>query len=135
MRGGRGFMSAQGIVKVLQKRGGSLAAIAPLALFAMSAALFAVLAWQAFTATASHRALAERVLQDYADLAAAEFVRRTTNVIGNYGFAIAARALRDGGEIPSHEQLRARFPVQSERAIELVGPIFRDPAVAIKGEY
>lgn len=43
-----------------------------------STLLTAALAWQAFTSSASHRALAQRVLRDYAELAATEFSRRTT---------------------------------------------------------
>jgi signal transduction histidine kinase len=126
----RGFMSSQGIVKVLQNRGWALATIAPLALFGASAALFAVLAWQAFTATTDHRALAQRVLRDYADLAAIELTRRVTHVIGNYGFAVAARALeetasRDGHRLPEHQQLLAAMPKESQSALELVGPIVR----------
>src|SRR5687767_16028340 len=105
------------------------AAAAPFVLLAASTLLTTALAWQAFAAAASHRELAQRVLHDYAELAATEFSRRTTAYIGNYGVVIALRALTQTavGEraLPSREVLQAAMPVESKRAIELVGPPFR----------
>jgi signal transduction histidine kinase len=110
-----------------------LATAAPFVLLAASTGLTAALAWQAFTSAASHRELAQRVLRDYAEIAATEFSRRTTAYIGNYGVVIARRALAqtasDAGALPSREALQAAMPVESRRAIELVGPMFRfDPS-------
>jgi signal transduction histidine kinase len=110
--------------------GEKLPLTAPPILLGASALLTALLAWQAFAAAASHRALAQRVLHDYAELAAIEFSRRTTAFIGNYGVVVSLRAMtqaaRDSGEpLPSRVTLEAAMPVQSKRARELVGPMFR----------
>lgn len=102
----------------------------PMLLLGTSIVLIAVLAWQAYGAAASHRALAERVLRDYADLAATEVGRRATSFIGNYGFGAALRGLsraltESGGALPSREALAAAMPPQSRRAVELAGTLFR----------
>jgi signal transduction histidine kinase len=101
---------------------------APLILLASSALLTALLGWRALQAAASHRALAQRVLEDYAKLAAAEFSRRTTAFVGHYGIAVLIRAFDEATraklEPPSREQLRALIPPQSQRAVELVGSTF-----------
>lgn len=104
-----------------------LATAAPFFLLAASALLTAALAWQAFASTASHRQLAQRVLRDYAGLAATEFSRRTTAYVGNYGVVVALRALAQTSNdtLPSRETLQATMPAESRRAIELVGPTFR----------
>jgi signal transduction histidine kinase len=105
------------------------ATAAPFLLLAASAVLTAALAWQAFAAAASHRELARRVLHDYAELAATEFSRRTTAYVGNYGVVVALRSLAqtagDDRTLPSRQALQAAMPVESRRAIELVGPLFR----------
>lgn len=97
-------------------------------LLAASAVLTAVLAWQAYTSAASHRELAQRVLHDYADLAATEFSRRTTAYVGNYGVVVVLRALAQTSTaqpgLPSREALQVAMPPESRRAIELVGPMF-----------
>ncbi len=102
----------------------------PFLLLCASVVLIAVLAWQAYRAAASHRALAERVLHDYADLAATEVGRRGTSYIGNYGYGAAIRGLtralaESGGALPSREALAAAIPTQSRRAVELTGALFR----------
>jgi signal transduction histidine kinase len=104
-----------------------LATAAPFVLLAASAVLTAALAWQAFASAASHRELAQRVLRDYAELAATEFSRRTTAYVGNYGVVVALRALAQTANdaLPSHETLQAAMPIESRRAIEIVGPLFR----------
>ncbi|HKS56837.1 MAG TPA: HAMP domain-containing sensor histidine kinase [Steroidobacteraceae bacterium] len=98
-------------------------------LLAASAVLTSVLAWQAYESASSHRRLAERVLHDYADLAATEFSRRTTAYVGNYGVVIALRALAQTTSsqpgLPSRDALQLAMPPESRRAIELVGPMFR----------
>lgn len=98
----------------------------PVLLLGTSVALVTLLTWQAYQASTSHRALAERVLHDYADLAATELGRRVTSFIGTYGFGAAIRGLSaataHGPEIPpSPEQVAAALPPQSRRAAELVG--------------
>src|SRR5688572_25048008 len=109
------------------------ATAAPFVLLAASTVLTAALAWQAFAAAASHRELAQRVLRDYAELAATEFSRRTTAYVGNYGVVVVLRSLAqtatDERTLPSREALQAAMPVESRRAIELVGPMFRFAAV------
>jgi signal transduction histidine kinase len=106
-----------------------VATAAPFVLLAASTVLTAALAWQAFAAAASHRDLAQRVLRDYAELAATEFSRRTTAYVGNYGVVVVLRALAqtatDERTLPSREALQAAMPLESRRAIELVGPVFR----------
>ena len=57
-----------------------------LALMVASLILTILLGWQAQDAARSHHATAEQVLRDYAALAADEFVRRTTNQVGYYGY-------------------------------------------------
>lgn len=105
------------------------ATAAPFVLLAASTVLTAALAWQAFAAAASHRQLAQRVLRDYAELAATEFSRRTTAYVGNYGVVVVLRALAETStgepKLPSREALQDAMPVESRRAIELVGPMFR----------
>jgi signal transduction histidine kinase len=105
------------------------ATAAPFVLLAASTVLTAALAWQAFAAAASHRELAQRVLHDYAELAATEFSRRTTAYVGNYGVVVALRALAqtatDERTLPSREVLQTAMPLESRRAIEFVGPLFR----------
>lgn len=118
------------MMQTLGRTGDRLPLTAPLILLGASALLTALLAWQAFAATASHRALAQRVLRDYAELAAIEFSRRTTAFIGNYGVVVSLRAMtqaaRDtGAPIPSRAAFEAAVPSQSKRARELVGPMFR----------
>ena len=115
-----------------------LATAAPFILLAASTLLTAALAWQAFAAAASHRQLAQRVLRDYAELAATEFSRRTTAYVGNYGVVVTLRALaqtaNDAATLPSRESLQAAMPVESRRAIELVGPLFRFDASGFVSE-
>src|SRR5688572_5167861 len=105
------------------------ATAAPFVLLAASTVLTAALAWQAFAAAASHRELAQRVLHDYAELAATEFSRRTTAYVGNYGVVVALRSLAqtasDERTLPPREVLQTAMPVESRRAIEFVGPLFR----------
>lgn len=108
----------------------SLATAAPFILLAASTVLTAALAWQAFTSAASHRQLAQRVLRDYAELAATEFSRRTTAYVGNYGVVVVLRALAQTTSeqpqgLPSRQALQLAMPPESRRAIELVGPLFR----------
>ncbi|MGH8186696.1 MAG: hypothetical protein ACREUC_09050, partial [Steroidobacteraceae bacterium] len=118
------------MMQTLGRAGDKLPLTAPLILLGASALLTALLAWQAFAAAASHRALAQRVLRDYAELAAIEFSRRATAFIGNYGVVVSLRAMtqaaRDtGAPIPSRASFEAAVPLQSKRARELVGPMFR----------
>lgn len=103
---------------------------APLLLLSAAVVLVALLAWRARAAAASHRALAERVLHDYAELAATEFGRRSANVVGTYGFAIALRGLTAAagdahGALPSVAAAAAAMPAASRNARELIGAIIR----------
>lgn len=110
------------------------AARLPVLLLGLSVVLVVLLAWQAQRAATAHRALAERVLRDYADVAATELGRRATSYIGNYGLGAAIRGLTRAtvdarGVLPSREVIAAAMPTQSRRAVELIGLRFRfDPA-------
>jgi signal transduction histidine kinase len=61
---------------------------------AASLAVTVALAVSAFDARREHRAAAERVLRDYAGVAATEFVRRTAFDVGFNGFQLVAYAIR-----------------------------------------
>ena len=89
-----------------------LATAAPFVLLSASTVLTAALAWQAFASAASHRQLTQRVLHDYAELAATEFSRRTTAYVGNYGVVIALRALGADCE-RRHERCRRAQTLQA----------------------
>ncbi len=70
-----------------------------------SLAIAGAVAWQAQDAARSHRAMAERVLRDYAGLAADELVRRSSAQVGYYGYyeliqALSAAAARDPSATP-----------------------------------
>lgn len=54
-------------------------------------------AWQAQDAARSHRAMAERVLREYAGLAADELVRRSSAQVGYYGYYALIQALSAAG--------------------------------------
>src|SRR5262245_46938036 len=101
----------------------------PLGLLGATVLLVSATVWQALAAARSHRALAERVLHDYADLAATEFVRRSTASIGTYGFAMIARGLERvnnrTGSLPSLDELASSMPSKSDVAIEVVRAIIR----------
>ncbi len=108
----------------------ALASSAPVVFLVVSLALIAVLAWQAMAAAAGHRALARRVLRDYADLAAIELIRRGSTFVFTYGFDVAAQALTrahaaTAAPLPSRDAVTAELPAQSQRAIELVGDVIR----------
>lgn len=113
---------------------GPLAARLPVLLLGLSVVLVVLLAWQAQRAATAHRVLAERVLRDYADVAATELGRRATSYIGNYGLGAAIRGLTRAtidarGALPSRDAIAAAMPTQSRRAVELTGLRFRfDPA-------
>jgi signal transduction histidine kinase len=63
-----------------------------------SLALAAAVAWQAQDAARSHRVMAERVLRDYAGLAADEMVRRSSAEVGYRGYYVLIQALSDAAE-------------------------------------
>ena len=56
-----------------------------------------LLAWQAFSAAASHRATSAAVLRDYASLAANEFLRRGASEVGYQGHYVLTQALGRAG--------------------------------------
>jgi signal transduction histidine kinase len=100
-------------------------------LLLLSLALASVLAWQAVDAAASHRAAAEAVLRDYAQLAADEFVRRGASEIGYRGYYRLLDALgKAGGEagaLPTREALIGG-DARIEPALSLAAYFFRlDP--------
>jgi signal transduction histidine kinase len=97
-------------------------------LLVVSVLLVGVLTWQAQRTARSHRVMAERVLRDFAALAAAEFVRRTTNDVGYYGYQPLMGAIREAdrtgdGRLPESAALRARE--RTAGAAELARGFFR----------
>ncbi len=108
----------------------ALAASAPVIFLFVCLALIVMLAWQALAAHSGHRALAQRVLRDYGDLAAMELIRRGSTFLFTYGVDVAAQALAraqgsSDGPLPSREAIGAQFPTPSKRAIELIGDVLR----------
>ena len=83
--------------------------------------LTAVLAYQAQDAARSHRRTAEAVLQEYALLAAREFVRRVDSDLGHYGVTLALQQLSDGESLPDPAQVGDT----RRRALNLVKTFFR----------
>jgi signal transduction histidine kinase len=111
-------------------RSSFVAKAVPLGLLCSTVLLVGAIVWQALSAARSHRALAERVLHDYADLAATEFVRRSTASIGTYGFAMIARGLervngRSSAPLPSLDELAPLMPSNSDVAIKVIRAIIR----------
>ena len=108
----------------------SLVDALPLIKLGVAVVLIAAIAWQAFSAAGSHQVLADRVLHDYADLAASEFVRRSEAYFGNYGFAVLSRALDRTGKdaaapLPSRADLIAVIPENSRGSVELIRAVIR----------
>ena len=60
-----------------------------------------LLAWQAYSAAASHRAASEAVLRDYAGLAASELMRRGASEVGYQGHYALVRSLGTAAGLPS----------------------------------
>ncbi len=95
-----------------------------------SLVLVALLSWQAVDAARSHRATATAVLGDYARLALDEYVRRTANEIGYYGYyplltAVRQLAEEQPGRLPTRSEVEGRLDAGRRRALELAGPLFR----------
>ncbi|MEM7282554.1 MAG: hypothetical protein AAF438_13100, partial [Pseudomonadota bacterium] len=63
-------------------------------LVVLALVLIIVLAWQAHSAATSHLRAAENVIKDYAGLAADEFIRRSLNEVGYYGYFVLADWLK-----------------------------------------
>ena len=91
----------------------------------------AVLAAQTQAAVQSHRAMAEKVLRDYAALGADEFVRRATNELGFFGYYTAITALGEGvagspeAPLPEPVELAARGSGETRHALALVRTFYR----------
>lgn len=102
-------------------RGGVIAALLVVTLL-----LTVILAAQAIYAVHSHRETAEGVLREYAEFAASEMVRRTTQELTLYAFAPALRRLagagvsRVGGPVPSPESLRPGADDYERTALDVV---------------
>lgn len=99
-----------------------------------SLVLVTVLAWQAVEANRSHQAVAERLLRDYAQLAADEMVRRGSAEVGFRGYYPLLTVLRqevatNGGGLPERALLAERNP-RIARALGLARSFF----VSGKGE-
>jgi len=86
-----------------------------------SLALTAMLAIQAWLALSAQRMTMERLLHDYATIAAREFVRRTTSEVGYYGFYVLMNALgKDCSALPTAADLKAAADERVARASTLV---------------
>jgi signal transduction histidine kinase len=101
------------------------------ALLLLTLVLAGILAWQAQTSMRDHCATAEKVLRDYAMLAADELARRTVNALGFYGFYPLVTAIRQtaaSGTLPAPSDLRASRDENLRPAVDLVRATFRyDP--------
>ena len=102
------------------------------ALLLASLVLAGVLAWQAQVSMRYHRAAAEKVLHDYAMLAADELGRRSVSELGFYGFYPLVTALRQAaakGRLLPAEELQASSDDPQRPSADLVVSTFRyDPA-------
>jgi signal transduction histidine kinase len=102
------------------------------ALLLSSIVLAGVLTWQAQLSMLSQRAEAEKVLRDYAMLAADEFARRSVNELGFNGFYAIVTALRQAagqGRLPTPAELRTDGDETVRPASDLVRSTFRyDPS-------
>jgi signal transduction histidine kinase len=99
------------------------------ALLAGTVASSVLLALEAYRAVAYHRRTAVSVLRDYASLAAAEMVRRSSNEVGYYGYYPLATALanaaREAGRLPPDVMSRlARDTDPQRRPSRLVRTVF-----------
>jgi len=97
--------------------------------------LAAVLAWQAADAARSHRAATAAVLRDYAGLAGAEFVRRSTALVGYEGCFRLVTAIRQTtpplppGSVAAPDEVAAHLEADKRRALDLATRYLRfDPA-------
>ena len=94
----------------------------------------ALLAAQAYAAATSQRAMAEKVLRDYAAQAADEYARRATNEIGFNGYYFVITALKDAVispsmTLPTPRDLAPHVPEEGRGALALAKTVFRfDPA-------
>ncbi len=82
----------------------------------------ALLAWQAHSAEASHRAATEAVLRDYAGLAANELLRRASSEVGYQGHYVLVQALAAPGAHPA--ALARSSDARTRRAASLVRRTF-----------
>jgi signal transduction histidine kinase len=93
-----------------------------------SLALAGVLTWQAQASMRYHRGAAEKVLRDYAMLAADEFARRTVNEIGFYGFYPLVTAVRQEaahGRLVPPAEIQASRDETLQPAADLLRSTFR----------
>ncbi len=92
-----------------------------------------MLAWQALAAAREQRATAEKVLRDYAMLAADEFARRSANEVGFNGFYPLVTALRQSpGPLLAPGDLSRSADETVRRATDLVLDTFRrDPGTGV----
>lgn len=107
------------------------------ALLLASLALAAILTWQAQVSMRYHRATAEKVLRDYAMLAADEFARRSVNELGFYGFYPLVTAVRQEaaqGRLLAPDDLSTSHDETPRSASDLVHSTFRYDAVSKKLE-
>jgi signal transduction histidine kinase len=97
-------------------------------LLVASLVLVALLAREAVEASRSHRAVAENLLLDYAQLAADEMVRRSTSEVGYQGYYPLLTALQQElaageGHLPERALLAQRSP-RVARALALARALF-----------
>src|SRR5262245_66420082 len=87
--------------------------------------LAAVLAWQAADAARLHRDATAAVLRDYTGLAGAEFIRRSTALVGYEGCFRLVAAIRQAtaagprDSVVARNDVAARLDPQAQRALDL----------------
>ena len=98
--------------------------------------LAVVLAWQAADAAGSHRAATAAVLRDYAGLAGAEFIRRSTALVGYEGCFRLVTAVRQAtppvprDAVASRSEVAARLDSETRRALDLASRYLRFDGVS-----
>src|SRR5262245_53238253 len=99
-------------------------------------ALAAVLAWQAADAARSHRDATAAVLRDYTGLAGAEFIRRSTALVGYEGCFRLVAAIRQAtaagprDSVVARHDVPARLDPQAQRALDLASRYLRFDAAS-----
>jgi signal transduction histidine kinase len=97
------------------------------ALLLVSLGLMGVLTWEAYDAARAQRATVEAVMQDYASLAGAEFVRRAAAQVGYYGHYTLLNALKVSADLPAREDLGVNPDDPIVRSLSLATYLFRVP--------
>jgi signal transduction histidine kinase len=96
-------------------------------LLLVSLGLMGLLTWEAYDGARSQRATVQAVLQDYAALAGAEFVRRAAAEVGYRGHYTLLTALPSRSGLPTPQQVLDGSDENVGRALSLAAYLFRMP--------